>query len=72
MIVRLRAGDLHPAQGFDHLPQITADVELVEALGGESMAYFKVRAPDHGRVQRRGGSARELHFFDEASGAPLR
>src|SRR5207302_4678831 len=42
VIVGLRAGDLHPAQGFDQLPQITADVELVESLGGESMAYFKV------------------------------
>jgi multiple sugar transport system ATP-binding protein len=110
VIVGLRAGDLHPAQGFDHLPQITADVELVESLGGESMAYFKVRTrqitsessaaeeelesedeasvvgsrpnlvasfPPH--VQLRLGDsvkiavdAKNLHFFDEASGAPLR
>ena len=44
VIVGLRAGDLHPAQGRDDLPQIHARVELVESLGGESMAYFKVDA----------------------------
>src|SRR5258708_37275208 len=38
----MRAGDLHPAQGRNELPQIVARVELVEALGGESMAYFRV------------------------------
>ena len=110
VIVGLRAGDLHPAQGFDQLPQITADVELVESLGGESMAYFKVDArqikaessaaeeelenedeasvvgsrpnlvasfPPH--VQLRIGDrvqiavdAKNLHFFDEGSGSPLR
>jgi multiple sugar transport system ATP-binding protein len=110
VIVGLRAGDLHPAQGRDDLPQITAGVELVESLGGESMAYFKVNArqikadssaaeeelenedeasvvgsrpnlvasfPPH--VQLKLGDrvqiavdAKNLHFFDEASGAPLR
>ena len=44
MIVGLRAGDLHPARGRDDLPQIRARVELVESLGGESMAYFKIDA----------------------------
>ena len=33
-----------PAQGRADLPQIQARVELVESLGGESMAYFKVDA----------------------------
>jgi multiple sugar transport system ATP-binding protein len=110
VIVGLRAGDLHPAQGFDQLPQITANVELVESLGGESMAYFKVNArqfkaessaaeeelenedttsvvgsrpnlvasfPPH--VQLKLGDrvqiavdTKNLHFFDEASGSPLR
>jgi multiple sugar transport system ATP-binding protein len=110
VIVGLRAGDLHPAQGFEGMPRITANVEIVEALGGESMAYFKVDArqieaesiadadelasedeasvvgsrpnlvasfPPH--VQLRLGDsvpiavdARNLHFFDEESGAPLR
>jgi multiple sugar transport system ATP-binding protein len=110
VIVGLRAGDLHPAQGFDQLPQITADVELVESLGGESMAYFKVNArqiksessaaeeelenedeasvvgsrpnlvasfPPHVQLQigdrvQIAVDAKNLHFFDEASGAPLR
>jgi multiple sugar transport system ATP-binding protein len=110
VIVGLRAGDLHPAQGFDQLPQITADVELVESLGGESMAYFKVNArqiksessaaeeelenedeasvvgsrpnlvasfPPHVQLQigdrvQIAVDARNLHFFDEVSGAPLR
>src|SRR4051794_29513421 len=110
VIVGLRAGDLHPAQGVEGMPQITAAVEIVEALGGESMAYFKIDArqieaesiadadelasedeasvvgsrpnlvasfPPH--VQLRLGDrvpiavdARNLHFFDEESGAPLR
>jgi multiple sugar transport system ATP-binding protein len=110
VIVGLRAGDLHPGQGRDDLPQIRARVQLVESLGGESMAYFKVDArslkseaaeeeeglaseaaetivgarpnlvasfPPH--VQLRLGDevpiavdTRNLHFFDEATGAPLR
>ena len=44
VIVGLRAGDLHPGQGHENLPTFTAKVELVESLGGESMAYFKVDA----------------------------
>ena len=110
VIVGLRAGDLHPAQGRTDLPQIHARVELVEALGGESMAYFRVDArsiraesseeeevlaseaeetvvgsrpnlvasfPPH--VQLKLGDevpvavdTKNLHFFDEESGEPLR
>jgi multiple sugar transport system ATP-binding protein len=110
VIVGLRAGDLHPAQGRDDLPQMTADVQLVESLGGESIAYFHIDArglkaeaaegeeelesaaaesvvgarpnlvasfPPH--VQLKLGDrvpiavdTKNLHFFDEASGAPLR
>jgi multiple sugar transport system ATP-binding protein len=110
VIVGIRAGDLHPGQGRDDLPQIHARVELVESLGGESMAYFKVDArsvkaegvaeeevlesesgdtvvgsrpnlvasfPPH--VQLKLGDevpvavdTKNLHFFDEATGAPLR
>ena len=110
VIVGVRAGDLHPAQGRNDLPQLTARVELVESLGGESMAYFHVDArhikaeaaeeeevlaseseatvvgsrpnlvasfPAH--VQLKLGDevpvavdTKNLHFFDEASGAPLR
>jgi multiple sugar transport system ATP-binding protein len=108
-IVGLRSGDLHP-QGQGDLPTIQARVQLVESLGGESMAYFKVDArslkseaaeeeeilesdtgetvvgarpnlvasfPPH--VQLKLGAdvpvavdTRNLHFFDETSGAPLR
>jgi len=110
VIVGLRSGDLYPAQGRNDLPQINARVDLVEALGGESMAYFRVDArqikaepaaaeeqlaseseasvvgsrpnlvasfPPH--VQLKLGDevavavdTKNLHFFDEASGAPLR
>jgi multiple sugar transport system ATP-binding protein len=110
VIVGVRAGDLHPAQGRDDLPQLRARVELVESLGGESMAYFHIDArqikaelddeeeqltsesdatvvgsrpnlvasfPPH--VQLKLGDeipvavdTKSLHFFDEASGAPLR
>jgi multiple sugar transport system ATP-binding protein len=109
-IVGLRAGDLHPMQDRGELPHINARVQLVESLGGESMAYFKVDArslkseeveeeqilesesgetvvgarpnlvasfPPH--VQLRLGAdipiaidTKNLHFFDESTGAPLR
>jgi len=110
VIVGLRAADLYPAQEQEGLPQINARVELVESLGGESMAYFHVDArhikseataeeamlaaadletvvgsrpnlvasfPPH--VQLKLGDTvpiavdtKNLHFFEEASGAPLR
>jgi multiple sugar transport system ATP-binding protein len=110
VIVGLRAGDLHPAQGRDDLPQIHATVQLVESLGGESMAYFQIDArhikadvaeeeemlasedeatvvgarpnlvasfPPHvfmklGDDVPIAVDTKNLHFFDEASGAPLR
>jgi multiple sugar transport system ATP-binding protein len=110
VIVGLRAGNLHPAVEAAGMPQIHARVELVESLGGESMAYFHIDArqiraessadeedlenegaesvvgsrpnlvasfPPH--IQLRLGDevavavdTKGLHFFDEASGAPLR
>jgi multiple sugar transport system ATP-binding protein len=110
VIVGLRAGDLHPGREHAELPKIHARVELVESLGGESMAYFKVNArqiksessaaeeelenedeasvvgsrpnlvasfPPHVQLQigdrvQIAVDAKNLHFFDEASGAPLR
>jgi multiple sugar transport system ATP-binding protein len=109
-IVGMRAGDLHPTLADGGLPQINARVQLVESLGGESMAYFKVDArslkseaageeeilesdsgetvvgarpnlvasfPPH--VQLQLGTdvpvaidTKNLHFFDEGTGAPLR
>ena len=44
VVVGIRAGNLHPPSERPDLPTITARVELVESLGGESMAYFKVDA----------------------------
>ncbi|HST18286.1 MAG TPA: sn-glycerol-3-phosphate ABC transporter ATP-binding protein UgpC [Gaiellaceae bacterium] len=108
VIVGLRPGLLHPAREEPGMPSIRAKVELVEALGGESMAYFQVNArqikaetPDESlesddeasvvgsrpnlvasfppHVMLRIGDevpvaidTRGLHFFEEASGAPLR
>jgi multiple sugar transport system ATP-binding protein len=110
VIVGLRSGDLHPAQVRADLPQVRARVELVESLGGESMAYFRVNArsikseaaaeeevlaSEAGEtvvgvrpnlvasfppnIQLKLGDelpvaidTKNLHFFDEASGAPLR
>jgi multiple sugar transport system ATP-binding protein len=109
VIVGLRAGDLHP-QGQGELPTINARVQLVESLGGESMAYFKIDArslkseageeeealesdseetvvgarpnlvasfPPHVQLQLGADvpvaiDTKNLHFFDEATGAPLR
>jgi len=112
VVVGLRAGSLHPRSERPDLPTITGRVQIVESLGGESMAYFKVDArqissdgatvddgstgtggrtrtvvgsrpnlvaafPPH--VQLRLGDdvpvavdTKELYFFDETSGAPLR
>src|SRR6476660_8708930 len=65
VIVGLRAGDLHPAQGFEGMPQIHAAVEIVEALGGESMAYFKIGAR---QIEAESlADADELASEDEAS-----
>ena len=109
-IVGMRAGDLHPMHEHGELPHFRARVQLVESLGGESMAYFKVDArslkseaaeeeevlesesdetvvgarpnvvasfPPH--VQLQLGTdvpvaidTKNLHFFDEGTGAPLR
>jgi multiple sugar transport system ATP-binding protein len=110
VIVGLRAGDVHPGQGREDLPQMRARIELVESLGGESMAYFRVdaravkseAAPEEEELESGSGETivgsrpnlvasfpphvqlrlgdeipiavdtAKLHFFEEASGAPLR
>ena len=60
VVVGVRAGDLHPAQSAADLPTINARVELVEALGGESIAYFQIDAHgDPSARRRRRGGARE-------------
>jgi multiple sugar transport system ATP-binding protein len=113
VVVGIRADDLHTVRDRPDLPTLSAHLELIEALGSTSMAYFKVDAPtvrvsahdaDEELEEDEGGegvtaarpnlvasvSARAaldlrldeevpvavdvggLHFFDEATGAPLR
>jgi multiple sugar transport system ATP-binding protein len=44
VVVGVRARDIHPATERPDLPQLPARVELVEALGGGSIAYFWIDA----------------------------
>ena len=44
VVVGLRAGDLHLARDRPDLPTLTARLELVEVLGSESIAYFRLDA----------------------------
>ena len=44
VVVGMRSGHLHPAESRPDLPSLNARVELVEALGSESIAYFKLDA----------------------------
>jgi multiple sugar transport system ATP-binding protein len=44
VVLGIRAGDLHLASGRPELPTLTAKLELVEALGAESIAYFRIEA----------------------------
>jgi multiple sugar transport system ATP-binding protein len=44
IVVGLRAGDLHLARDRPDLPVLTARLELVEVLGSESIAYFRIDA----------------------------
>ena len=44
VVVGIRAGDLHQPAERPDLPEISARVELVEALGGNSMVYFWIDA----------------------------
>jgi len=42
IVFGVRSDDLHRASSRDDLPSITARLELVEALGSTSMAYFRI------------------------------
>jgi multiple sugar transport system ATP-binding protein len=44
VVLGVRADDLHPVQSRPELPQLDARLELVEALGSTSMAYFRIDA----------------------------
>ncbi|MGZ8783479.1 MAG: ABC transporter ATP-binding protein, partial [Gaiellaceae bacterium] len=45
VVIGLRAGDLDLATARPDLPSLTARLDIVEALGSESVAYFRVDAP---------------------------
>jgi multiple sugar transport system ATP-binding protein len=55
VIVGIRSGDLHVGPGRPDLPSISARLELLEALGAETMAYYRVDA----RAVRAGASGIE-------------
>jgi len=44
VVVGLRASDLHLASDRPNLPSVTARLEMLEALGSESIAYFRIDA----------------------------
>ena len=44
VVIGIRPTGLYPASERPDLPTFTARVELIEALGSESMAYFRVEA----------------------------
>jgi multiple sugar transport system ATP-binding protein len=45
VVVGIRAGHLHAARSRPDLPTLDARLDLVEALGSESMVYFRIEAP---------------------------
>jgi multiple sugar transport system ATP-binding protein len=45
VVVGIRAGDLELVSTRPDLPRLTARLDLVEALGSESVAYFRIDAP---------------------------
>jgi ABC-type sugar transport system ATPase subunit len=40
----IRSEDLHPAETHPHLPRITAHLEVIEALGSETVAFLRIEA----------------------------
>ncbi len=44
IVLGIRADDLHPAARRPDLPSINAGLELIEALGSTSIAYFRIEA----------------------------
>jgi multiple sugar transport system ATP-binding protein len=44
VVVGIRAGHLHPAGQRPDLPTLDARIDLVEALGSESVAHFRIEA----------------------------
>ena len=44
VVLGVRSDDLYPTRNRPELPTLTATLELLEALGSQSMAYFRVDA----------------------------
>jgi multiple sugar transport system ATP-binding protein len=44
IVVGVRADDLHPAAARPDLPSLSAELELVEVLGAQAIAYFRIDA----------------------------
>jgi multiple sugar transport system ATP-binding protein len=64
VILGVRPDDLHPARDRSDLPTVTALLELVEALGSQSIAYFKIDA----RTVRPGAEDVEDELDEEGEG----
>jgi multiple sugar transport system ATP-binding protein len=45
VVLGVRSEDLYPARNRPDLPTLTAELELLEALGAQSIAHLKVDAP---------------------------
>ena len=65
----IRSEDLHPADQRPELPRITARLELIEALGSETMAFFRIDARTIRSVAAATGDAVEEVVGDEGIAA---
>ena len=65
----IRSEDLHPADQRPELPRITAHLELIEALGSETMAFFRIDARTIRSVAAATGDAVEEVVGDEGIAA---
>src|SRR5215218_675061 len=45
VVLGVRSEDLYPARNRPELPSLTAELQLLEALGAQSIAHLKVNAP---------------------------
>jgi multiple sugar transport system ATP-binding protein len=68
IVVGIRSEALHPASERADLPTVGAQVELVESLGSESMAYFHVLAE---AVHHEGVVAEDVVAAVEGDGAAI-
>ncbi len=67
VVVGIRSQYLHPAAEQPALPTLSAQVELVEALGGSSIAYFRIEAESIRKADEPTEEAEALESTDERS-----